>query len=114
MIIAGFTYSRSARAAAVSGAVAVVGILQLFAYLGSGKTKVVARRVVIHRASANAGCVGYTPANIVAFAFADKAEAQGPAKGFGGISALDASWWELIARVNRSTLGKGNSTTPMT
>ena len=54
----------------------VEGNLQLIACAGSGKTEVVARRVVTLLTSAKQGGGGCTPANIVAFTFTDKAAAE--------------------------------------
>jgi len=50
------------------------GNLQLIACAGSGKTEVVARRVVTLLRAADSGGGGCTPANIVAFTFTDKIE----------------------------------------
>jgi DNA helicase-2/ATP-dependent DNA helicase PcrA len=54
----------------------VEGNLQLSACAGSGKTEVVARRVVTLLTSLRDGGGGCTPANIVAFTFTDKAAAE--------------------------------------
>jgi hypothetical protein len=54
----------------------VEGNLQLIACAGSGKTEVVARRVVTLLTSLKDGGGGCTPANIVAFTFTDKAAAE--------------------------------------
>jgi DNA helicase II / ATP-dependent DNA helicase PcrA len=52
------------------------GNLQLIACAGSGKTEVVARRVVTLLTPMKDGGGGCTPANIVAFTFTDKAAAE--------------------------------------
>jgi DNA helicase II / ATP-dependent DNA helicase PcrA len=54
----------------------VGGNLQLIACAGSGKTEVVARRVVTLLTSLTDGGGGCTPANIIAFTFTDKAAAE--------------------------------------
>jgi DNA helicase II / ATP-dependent DNA helicase PcrA len=54
----------------------VAGNLQLIACAGSGKTEVVARRVVTLLTPLKDGGGGRTPANIVAFTFTDKAAAE--------------------------------------
>ena len=54
----------------------VEGNLQLIACAGSGKTEVVARRVVTLLTPMKDGGGGCTPANIVAFTFTDKAAAE--------------------------------------
>jgi DNA helicase II / ATP-dependent DNA helicase PcrA len=54
----------------------VEGNLQLIACAGSGKTEVVARRVVTLLTSVEKGGGGCTPANIVAFTFTDKAAGE--------------------------------------
>ena len=54
----------------------VEGNLQLIACAGSGKTEVVARRVVTLLTPTMDGGGGCTPANIVAFTFTDKAAAE--------------------------------------
>src|SRR5260370_31710620 len=54
----------------------VEGSLQLIACAGSGKTEVVARRVVTLLTSLTDGGGGCTPANIIAFTFTDKAAAE--------------------------------------
>ena len=54
----------------------VEGNLQLIAGAGSGKTEVVARRVVTLLTPVEDGGGGCTPANIVAFTFTDKAAAE--------------------------------------
>jgi DNA helicase-2/ATP-dependent DNA helicase PcrA len=54
----------------------VKGNLQLIACAGSGKTEVVARRVVTLLTPIKDGGGGCTPANIVAFTFTDKAAAE--------------------------------------
>ncbi len=54
----------------------VEGNLQLIACAGSGKTEVVARRVVTLLTPIKDGGGGCTPANIVAFTFTDKAAAE--------------------------------------
>jgi DNA helicase-2/ATP-dependent DNA helicase PcrA len=52
------------------------GNLQLIACAGSGKTEVVARRVVTLLKAVEKGGAGCVPANIVAFTFTDKAAAE--------------------------------------
>ncbi|WP_338883621.1 ATP-dependent DNA helicase [Aeromonas hydrophila] len=52
------------------------GNLQLIACAGSGKTEVVAQRVVTLLRPSSEGGGGYLPANIVAFTFTDKAAAE--------------------------------------
>lgn len=52
------------------------GNLQLIACAGSGKTEVVAQRVVALLRSTEDGGGGYLPSNIVAFTFTDKAAAE--------------------------------------
>ena len=52
------------------------GNLQLIACAGSGKTEVVARRVVRLLMSEGAGGAGCRPANIIAFTFTEKAAAE--------------------------------------
>lgn len=54
----------------------VCGNLQLIACAGSGKTEVVAQRVVSLLKPASEGGGGCTPANIVAFTFTEKAAAE--------------------------------------
>jgi DNA helicase-2/ATP-dependent DNA helicase PcrA len=54
----------------------VSGNLQLIACAGSGKTEVVAQRVVTLLRPIEEGGGGYSPANIVAFTFTDKAAAE--------------------------------------
>jgi DNA helicase-2/ATP-dependent DNA helicase PcrA len=54
----------------------VEGNLQLIACAGSGKTEVVARRVVTLLTPIEDGGGGCTPANIIAFTFTDKAAAE--------------------------------------
>jgi DNA helicase II / ATP-dependent DNA helicase PcrA len=54
----------------------VQGNLQIIACAGSGKTEVVARRVVTLLTSVGKGGGGCTPANIVAFTFTDKAAGE--------------------------------------
>ncbi len=54
----------------------VDGNLQLIACAGSGKTEVVAQRVVTLLRAADTGGGGCTPQNIVAFTFTDKAAAE--------------------------------------
>ena len=54
----------------------VKGNLQIIACAGSGKTEVVARRVVTLLTSVKKGGGGCTPANIIAFTFTDKAAAE--------------------------------------
>jgi DNA helicase II / ATP-dependent DNA helicase PcrA len=54
----------------------VEGNLQIIACAGSGKTEVVARRVVTLLTSVEKGGGGCVPANIVAFTFTDKAAAE--------------------------------------
>jgi DNA helicase-2/ATP-dependent DNA helicase PcrA len=54
----------------------VGGNLQLIACAGSGKTEVVARRVVTLLTSLSDGGSGCTPANIVAFTFTEKAAGE--------------------------------------
>jgi DNA helicase-2/ATP-dependent DNA helicase PcrA len=71
------------------------GNLQIIACAGSGKTEVVARRVVTLLTSKEKGGAGCTPANIVAFTFTDKAAAELKDRihdrcyeAFGGITGL--------------------------
>ena len=52
------------------------GNMQIIACAGSGKTEVVARRVVHLLKTKNAGGEGLLPRNIVAFTFTDKAAAE--------------------------------------
>src|SRR4051812_1170437 len=52
------------------------GHLQLIACAGSGKTEVVAQRVVNLMRPTNVGGAGCAPANIVAFTFTEKAAAE--------------------------------------
>jgi DNA helicase-2/ATP-dependent DNA helicase PcrA len=52
------------------------GNVQLIACAGSGKTEVIARRVVTLLTSVEKGGGGCTPANIVAFTFTDKAAGE--------------------------------------
>jgi DNA helicase-2/ATP-dependent DNA helicase PcrA len=54
----------------------IAGNLQLIACAGSGKTEVVAQRVVSLLKPASAGGAGSLPENIVAFTFTDKAAAE--------------------------------------
>ncbi len=69
--------SRSSFTAAQVSAIGhVAGNLQLIACAGSGKTEVVAQRVVSLLRPAEIGGGGCTPANIVAFTFTEKAAAE--------------------------------------
>ena len=67
----------------------IAGNLQLIACAGSGKTEVVAQRVVSLLKPASAGGAGCLPQNIVAFTFTDKAAAEcqaRDARGFVGMT----------------------------
>lgn len=54
----------------------ISGNLQLIACAGSGKTEVVAQRVVSLLRPVASGGAGCTPENVVAFTFTDKAAAE--------------------------------------